>query len=41
MLAYTLSNKWMHHPTLKIREAAYEGDAERLTLLKNLLKIEL
>ncbi len=39
-LAHNLSNKIMHKPTLKLRDAAYEGDLELLNLLKNFFKID-
>lgn len=39
-LAHNLSNKIMHKPTLKLREAAYEGNLELLNFSKELLDIE-
>ena len=36
-LAHNLSNKIMHKPTLKLRDAAYEGNLELLNCLKDFL----
>jgi len=39
-LAHNLSNKFMHKPTLKLRDAAYEGDLTTLNLLKDFLSLD-
>ncbi len=39
-LAHNICNKMMHQPTIKIREAAYEGDFDLLNYSKILLDLE-
>lgn len=35
-LAHDLSNKWMHGPTLKLRQAAFEGDEQTIEAFRRL-----
>jgi len=39
MLAHTLTNKFLHVPCTGLREAAAEGDAAMLNLIKTLYRL--